>query len=141
MTGRNEAMAREAWGEPPDWVLALARECDRTNQTAAGARCGVNGSAVNGLLRNRYAASTHRMEQRIRGALLGATIECPALGELPRDQCQTWQTKAERFVDTSSQRARMYRACRACPHGRFSPSGRPDGDPDATPDTNEEPTE
>lgn len=118
---RNLYTARACWGPAlPDWVEALAEAADRTSQTAVAERLGVSGSAVNMVLRKRYAADTRRIEQRVRGVLLSATVECPVLGDLAADLCLEWQKKAELFHDTSSLRRRMFRACRACPRSRFT---------------------
>lgn len=116
--GPNLAMARAAWSELPDWIEALARECDASSQTQAAERIGVSAGAVNALLRHRYQASTAKMEARVRGHLMAATVSCPVLGELATDQCQEWQDKSRTYAATSSLRVRMMRACRACPLNR-----------------------
>jgi len=121
MTGKNRAAAAAAWpAPPPDWVLRLADEADRTSQVRAGERIGLSPSAVNAVIRNRYGASTGRVEQVVRGQLMDAKVACPELGDLAVDQCQEHQDRAGSWRDTGSFRVRMRRACRACPHGRFS---------------------
>lgn len=118
---RNLAMARRAWGAAmPDWIAALARECDATSQARAGRHLGISGSTVNTVLQNKYPASTERIAQMVRGKLMAATVECPVLGELPTDLCVEWQEKAGKFFDTGQLRRRMYAACRACPRSRFA---------------------
>ena len=118
---RNLSITRTAWGDgAPDWVLALARAADASSQVAIAERLGVSPAAINQVLRNRYQAGTHRIEQRVAGLLLAATVECPALGTLAVDLCQENQDRARDFTDTSSHRALMRRACRQCPHSRFT---------------------
>lgn len=118
---RNLALARAAWGKAlPDWVEALARECDATSQNRAGQRFGISGSTVSTVLANKYPAGLDRIASRVRGHLLDATVPCPVLGDLPSDLCQEWQTKAERFHDTGQLRRRMFKACRACPRYRHA---------------------
>ena len=51
----------------------------------------------------------------MRGTFLNATLDCPALGELPLQQCQDWRDKASTFAMGNPLRTRMYRACNACP--------------------------
>lgn len=118
---RNLGIARSFWGDTaPAWVVALAREADATSQVAVAEKLGVSPAAVNQVLRNRYGAGTHRIEQRVSGLLMAATVACPALGQLAVDLCQENQDRARDFKDTSSHRALMRRACRECPHSRFS---------------------
>ena len=52
------------------------------------------------------------------GALMGETVNCPALGPIGRDRCLAWQKKP--FSDASSIRVQVYRACRAgCVHSKL----------------------
>ena len=101
-------------------MLALAAEADRTSQTATAERLEVSASAVNSVIRNRYPANPRRIEQKVAGLLMNSTIACPELGEMPVDLCQEHQDRARTWSDTSSFRARMRRACRACPQNSVS---------------------
>ncbi|WP_238121986.1 MULTISPECIES: transcriptional regulator [unclassified Xanthobacter] len=107
---------RSGWGnEPPDYIVALADACALESQAAVGRRIGVSGSQVCQVLGNRYPASLDGIEQRIRGALMGATVVCRELGEIGRDRCMSWQTRP--LSSSSPVALRMHRACRAgCPH-------------------------
>lgn len=114
---RNLDVAQAAWNSAaPEWVLALAKAADATSQVAVAEKLGVSPAAVNQVLRNRYGAGTHRIQQRVSGVLMAATVACPALGQLAVDLCQENQDRARDFKDTSSHRALMRRACRECPH-------------------------
>ncbi len=107
----NVATARAAWGKDcPDWIVALARACDQMSQNAAGKRLGVSGAAVNQVLRRRYAGRMDRLEARVRGELMRATVMCPVLEEISSRQCQDEQRRA--FATTNPQRVRLYHACR-----------------------------
>ena len=99
----------------PDWIAALRAEVDRTSQDRAGRLIGYSAGAVCGVLTNTYRSSTTRIEQAVRGALMGATIECPVLGDLRRDICIKHQ--ARKFAATNPARVQLYQACRGgCPH-------------------------
>ncbi len=115
MTGSLDA-ARAAWGEDlPDWIEALARECDASSQSKIAARLGRSPALVSQVLRRKYAADLAGVEQVFRGVFEQLTVECPSLGELPANACRDWQLKAARFVNVNSLRVRMYRACHSCP--------------------------
>ena len=108
--------AEEAWGTPlPDWVRALAIHCQRTSQNAVAAKLGRSAAVISNVLRAKYAADTSRIEERVRGVFLNGCVICPALGDLPMNECQDWRGKARTFAAGNPLRTRMFRACRACP--------------------------
>ncbi|MEW6124152.1 MAG: transcriptional regulator [Pseudomonadota bacterium] len=108
------ARAHAGWGEPPDWILALARACQADSQTAVGKRLGVSGSMISGALARRYPGDMDRLEGRVRGALMGATVACPVVGVIGRDQCIAHQAKP--FSTASSVAVRLHNACKSCSH-------------------------
>jgi len=114
------ARARAGWGDPPpDWIHALASACAGSTQVAVANRLDVSGSQVSQALANTYPADLAKLEARVRGALMGATVACPVLGEIGRDRCIREQDKP--FSAASSVAVRLYRACRSgCPHSRIT---------------------
>lgn len=109
------AKARAAWGDAlPDWVLALAEAAQETTQRAAGEAVGYSPTTVSEVIANRYRGDLTKVETMVRGALMGATVMCPVLDEIGRDQCRREQTTP--FRATNSTRARLRRACRSCPN-------------------------
>jgi hypothetical protein len=115
--------AADAWGDVPDWIAALAAVADRDGLRGAEKRVGYSASAISTVINGRYAGDMNRVEETVRGALLGHVVNCPILGEIGRDQCLGWQKKP--FAATSSVRAAVYRACRAgCPHSAIKPEGQ-----------------
>ncbi|TDT88071.1 hypothetical protein DFO45_4860 [Azorhizobium sp. AG788] len=113
------ARALAGWGTPPDWILALAEACARTTQTATAKQLGVSGSMLCQALANRYPGDMASLEQRVRGAFMGSTADCPVLGEIGMDRCLAEQKTP--FSAASSVRGRLFRACRAgCPHSRLT---------------------
>ncbi|MFT0861672.1 transcriptional regulator [Ancylobacter sp. G4_0304] len=114
--------ARAGWGDPPDWIVALADACQRETQTAAAKRLGVSGSQVSHVIGRTYAGRYDRIEELVRGVFMGATVECPVLGEIARHRCL--EEQARPFAATSSTRAALFRACRGgCPHSRHCQKG------------------
>lgn len=121
------ALARmeAAWGpDAPDWVRALAEECERTSQRVAATAIGYSPAAVSNVLKARYGRDGYggdlrAVEQAVRGALMGAEIDCPELGPIPAHGCLEWQRRAATLITTNPLRLRMYRACRSCPRARI----------------------
>ncbi len=120
--------ARARWGEAtPDWIVELAALADRQGLKAAGERIGYSGSALSMVLSGRYTGDLGRIEEAVRGALMGLVVACPALGEIGRDACLSWQRKP--FAASSSIRVAVWRACRAgCPHSRIGSAAAEGGE-------------
>lgn len=114
--------ARTAWGEDvPDWVVALANECDRTSQNIAARRIDYSSAAVSQVINGKYSGDLKAVEQTVRGALMAVTVACPVLGELAADICLSHQ-KAP-WSPHNPQRIAFFRACRdGCPHSRIGGS-------------------
>ena len=115
------------WGDPPSWVVVLAEEADRTSLREVGDRLGYSNAVISYVLSNKYTGDIERVEQKVRGALLGATVMCPVFGEFGRDRCLDEQQKGNTF--TSESRGRCYRTCRGigvpkCPHSRIPEGAR-----------------
>lgn len=120
MSAQDDRTAREkahdAWGaSPPDWVLALADECDRTSQGKVAKRIGRTGGLVSQIINRKYGAGYQTIEYVIRGALMSEAVECPGMGEaITNDVCQTWQGRAKIYAGHNAQRVTMFKACRRC---------------------------
>jgi hypothetical protein len=111
----------------PDWIEALARLATDTSATAAAKKIGYSSSLLSALFRGSYSGDFEKLEQKVRGVLMGVNVECPVLGEIGADQCLDEQGK--KHVGTSAIRTSLYHACRnGCPHSRIVLQG---GDADA----------
>ena len=111
--------ARAAWGAaiPPE-VQALAEFADARSGSEAAKAIGYSPAVVSHVIANSYAGDRATVFERIRGALMGESVECPVLGEIGRDRCLSEQRKP--FAATNAARARVYRACRSgCPNSRL----------------------
>lgn len=110
------AAAEEAWGAPlPDWVRSLALACQRSSQSKVAAQLDRSPAVVSTVLRKKYAGAYDRIEERVRGVLMDGRVDCPAMGQLPSNECQDWREKAKVFAVGNPLRTRMYRACHSCP--------------------------
>lgn len=108
--------AQAAWGDPlPDWIETLALECQMTSQGRVAKALDVSAAVISQVLRRKYAASTDRVEERVRGVYLDGKVNCPALGELATNECLRHRDAAKSFQMASPRRALMYRACNRCP--------------------------
>lgn len=111
------AIAREAWGDDlPDWVEALAQECQRTSQNKAAQVLGYSNGAVSMVIRNKYVANSQGIEMAVRGALMSESIDCPFIGMIGKDVCRQWRIKRKRGVRANRLQIQMARACGECLH-------------------------
>jgi hypothetical protein len=102
--------ARAAWGKDvPDFVLKLAEDCQKVGQESIARRIGYNASVVSQVLANKYPGNMVKVEAAVRGALMGATVVCPIVGEIGRDQCLEHQRLGN--TGASPTRAAIYRKC------------------------------
>lgn len=109
-------IARGAWGEAiPDWVLRLAEECAASSQSKVAARLGRSAALVSNVLRAKYPGDMAAVEDMVRGRFMARTVTCPALGEISSATCRDWMGLARTYGNETSERVRMYRACRTCP--------------------------
>jgi hypothetical protein len=108
--------AATAWGEDiPAWVTALAVACDGSSARRVAERLGYSAATISLVLRRQYRGDLSRIETAVRGAFMGGTVACPAMGhELPGDQCVTWQRRP--YDGSNHQTVRMFQACRSCPN-------------------------
>lgn len=108
--------ARAAWGDPlPDWIETLALQCQLKSQAQVAKAMDVSAAVISQVLRRKYAASTDRVEERVRGVYLDGKVACPAFGELATNECLKHRDHAMSFQMASPTRALMYRACNRCP--------------------------
>lgn len=117
------AKALAAYGDAlPDWVEELAAQATATSLKAAAKRIGYSDAVLSHVFSGSYSGDLARVEEKVRGALMGVTVMCPVLGEIGRDHCLDQQKMP--FSATSSIRSKLYRACRSgCPHSRIKKEG------------------
>ena len=105
--------ARKSWGTVPDWIEALARECDKpkSSQRKVGKLLLYSGATINLLLKNRYYPRDHtKIKARIQAVLMVEIIACPVLGVLGRPDCLKEQAKP--LVTCNPISVQLFHACR-----------------------------
>lgn len=111
--------AQTAWSPLPDWVAELAAYADVHGAKATARMIGYSVSAVSVVINGKgHKLNLARIEEMVRGAIMGLSVECPERGDMPRDVCMGWQARP--YSVTSAAAVRMYRACRSgCPHSKL----------------------
>ena len=109
--------AMDAWGDVPDWIVALVNACDATgsSQNKVAKRLGYTACVVSLAIRNQYTGDMSAAETRVRAILIPEQVQCPAIGPISSADCLEWQDKAGALVNSVPHEVRMYRACNRCP--------------------------
>ena len=127
MSSHHRDAAHKAWhGAPQDWIVILAEQCDLQGQANVAKRIGMSTSTINEVVRNKYTGRVDNVAAKVRGAFMGATVDCPVLGELATDVCLKNQKRP--FSAANPIRVSLHRACPTCPNFRRQP--KPDSKPE-----------
>jgi hypothetical protein len=114
---QNMNRALRAWGaKPPDWIKALAAACDRATQGAVARELEMSPAVVNQVLGRSYNGRMDRVEGKVRGKYMQATVDCPVLGVISTHDCLGHQERGRSFHATNPLRVALYRACKTCPN-------------------------
>ncbi|MEM1077428.1 MAG: hypothetical protein AAGI09_02775 [Pseudomonadota bacterium] len=109
--------ACEGWGASvPDWIEALVNACDEAHsQRLVAERIGVSVTMVSQAISNTYASPLDSLESRVRDIYLSDQVDCPGQGTISSETCLNWRDTAVSDLPLNPLRARMRRACFACP--------------------------
>lgn len=106
-------MTKELINEP--WVETLRNEVAKAgSQEKAGKRIGYSAAVVNQVLKGTYSGDIEKVKAKVEGAFMGAVVDCPVIGEIPRNRCIDHQGK--KFAATNPMRVQLHRACPGCAH-------------------------
>lgn len=99
------------------WLKALRDLYGREGSLRkTGEVLGVSSTTVKRVLDGSYGADTANIRGIVEGKLLGATVECPVLGEISRDVCLKHQRR--KFAGTNHIRVQLWKTCPGCEHNR-----------------------
>ncbi len=99
-----------------DWLTVLREQCSRSSQAAIGKRLNYSATVVNQVLKGAYKGDLSAVQRAVEGALMGLTVDCPVVGELPRNRCLEFQRRD--FAATNHFRVQLSRTCPTCPNRR-----------------------
>lgn len=98
----------------PEWIVALRDACTGMSQREVAALIGYSESVISQVLGGKYRGDMRRVQAAVEGGLMGATVDCPVVGLIPRQRCIEHQRRP--FAATNPTRVQLYRACRTCPN-------------------------
>ena len=99
-----------------DWLDVLRSACKARSQRAVAADIGYSTAVVSQVLSGSYKGDLRAVRQKVEGALMGLTVDCPVVGDLQRNRCLEYQRQP--FAATNHLRVQFSRACPTCPNRR-----------------------
>lgn len=97
-----------------DWIVALKAECEQSSQGKAAKIIGYSTAVVSQVLNGVYNGDLSAVEQSVKGALMGATVDCPCIGDIPRNRCMEHQKRSGKMSPTNPLRVQLSRTCPTC---------------------------
>ena len=94
------------------WIESLRHACKSSSQAAVATRIGMSPAVVNQVLKGCYQGSAINVQRRVEGALMGVTVDCPMIGDIPLNRCIDNQCRP--FAATNPLRVALHRACKTC---------------------------
>lgn len=98
------------------WIESLKAACATSSQSAVATRIGMSPAVVNQVLKGSYNGNLSNVQARVEGALMGITVDCPVVGDMPLNRCIENQLRP--FAATNPLRVRLHRACKTCDQNR-----------------------
>ncbi|UPG86999.1 hypothetical protein L2Y94_06490 [Luteibacter aegosomatis] len=99
-----------------DWITVLREACKASTQVAIARQISYSPTVVNQVLKGNYGGDLNAVQKAVEGALMGLMVECPVIGELPRNRCLEYQRRG--FAATNPMRVQLASACPDCSHRR-----------------------
>jgi len=100
----------------PEWLAELRAFYAAHGGKKTAAKIGYSTAVVSGVLSGKYKGDLKSVQQKVEGSLMGRTVLCPVVGDLPRDRCIEYQRQP--FAATNHMRVQFSRACPKCPNRR-----------------------
>lgn len=98
------------------WLDELRKFRDTHGGKKTADAIGYSTTVVSQVLSGSYKGDMSAVQQKVEGALMGLSVECPVIGELPRNRCLDFQRNG--FGATNPIRVRISQACPTCPNRR-----------------------
>lgn len=99
-----------------DWIKVLRGECTRVGRKRVSIIINYSETVISQVLNGKYPGDLKRVEEKVKGALMGATVDCPVVGEMPRNRCIDHQRRAGSFAATNPTRVQLSQTCPTCQH-------------------------
>ncbi len=100
----------------PTWLVVLKEQCAASSQAKVASRIGYSSTVVSQVLNDKYPGDLKTFQAKVEGVLMGMTVVCPVVGDLPRNRCLDYQQQP--FAATNHLRVQFSRMCPTCKNCR-----------------------
>lgn len=102
--------------DSPDWLAVLSAHCKAHGQRKTAEAIGYSAGVVSQVLKGKYPGDLRAVQIKVEGALMGLSVDCPVVGDLPRNRCLEYQRQG--FAATNHLRVQLAKTCPKCPNRR-----------------------
>ncbi len=99
-----------------DWMTVLREHRDSQGNGPTAKKIGYSPTVVSQVLTGNYKGDLKAIQKAVEGGLMDMTVNCPVIGELPRNVCLLYQRRE--FAATNHVRVQLSRSCPTCPNRR-----------------------
>jgi len=105
------------------WLEVLQAEVLASSLAQVADKLGLSRTLISQVCNQKYPGDLARVQTLVEGTLMGHTVTCPILGEIPVHQCLAHQRKSASEVGSSPMEIKLWKACRSgCPHSQLDES-------------------
>ena len=99
-----------------DWMMVLREHRESYGNSPTASKIGYSATTVSQVLSGNYKGDLAAVQKAVEGALMGLTVQCPVIGDMPRNVCLEYQRRSTRA--TNPLRVQLNKACPNCPNRR-----------------------
>lgn len=96
------------------WLDLLRNAVSGASLRKVGERIGYSPAVVSTVLAGTYKGNLQAVQKAVEGALMGAVVDCPVIGELELQRCVEHQRAT--FRSTNPTAVQLHRTCPTCQH-------------------------
>ena len=103
------------------WLEVLKAEVAATSLAVVSEKLGLSRTLISQVCNEKYPGDLARVQMLVEGNLMGQTVNCPILGEIPVHQCLAHQRRGPSDVGSRPMDIKLWKACRSgCPHSQLT---------------------
>ena len=107
------------------WLEVLQAEVAASSLAVVADKLGLSRTLISQVCNQKYPGDLGRVQKLVEGTLMGHTVICPIMGEIPVHQCLAYQRRGPKEVGNSPVDIKLWKACRSgCPHSQLGEDQR-----------------
>lgn len=104
-----------------NWLEELQAAVKGSSLAVIAERLGFSRTTISMVCNGKYKGNLDNVRERVESVLLGKSVICPILGQIPAHQCKAHQARRAGDVSSAPNEIKLYKACRSgCPHSQLA---------------------